>query len=139
MISCRSRNDGTRRIPLQRANPRCIFVKKGGPFMPTRLLKTINLVEGVSAPNLTLPEMKLIVTVEIDSELQKLIDGGKKGLRWAQLQDAADKYVKPAKDVIKAELKKLDEKVPTLSGKERDDFLKTTEAMLKKVAIGQEQ
>jgi hypothetical protein len=52
--------------------------------MGTRLLKKINLLDGInpaSFKNLSVPDMTLVVTMEIDGELEALIDKGKEGLR----------------------------------------------------------
>src|SRR5581483_5374463 len=70
--------------------------------------------------------------------LKTLIDKGKEGLRWQQLEDAATDYVEPAIKTIKEEIETLDKKIATLSEKDRQDMLKTTNQVLKQVAIGQE-
>ena len=82
--------------------------------------------------------MTLVVTVEIDDTLKGLIDKGKEGLRWQQLEDAATSYVEPAIKTIEEEIEKLDAKIGTLSEKDRQDMLTTTNQVLKQVAVAQE-
>jgi hypothetical protein len=109
--------------------------------MGTRLLKKIDLLQGVSKAslkNLTLPDMELTVLVEIDKELEALIDKGKEGLRWQQLADAADAYVAKPKKTIAEELKLLNDKVETLSKADAERMVETTAKLLKQIAVAQE-
>ena len=106
--------------------------------MPSRKLIDIDLVEGVKVKHLDLPDMKLTVLVEVDSELQELINKGKEGLRWAQLADAAEAYTKDAKKTIKEELERFDGVVATLDEDARAKKLAEVKSALKQVAAGQE-
>jgi len=109
--------------------------------MGTRLLKKIDLLRDVDKAklkNLVIPDMQLTVVMEIDKELEALIEKGKEGLRWQQLIDAADAYVDKPRKIIAEELKKLNDKVATLSKVEAERMVATTEKVLKQVAAGQE-
>lgn len=106
--------------------------------MPSRKLIDIDLVEGVKVKHLDLPDMKLTVLVEVDSDLQELINKGKEGLRWGQLADAAEAYTKDAKKTIKEELEKFDGVVATLDENARAKKLAEVKSALKQVAAGQE-
>ena len=106
--------------------------------MGTRKLVTIDLAEGIKVKHLVIPDMKLIVTVEVDSALQELIDKGKEGLRWSQLADAADDYTDKAKKIIKEELVKFDSIVATLSEVDRKKKVAEIQSVLKQVAAAQE-
>ena len=110
--------------------------------MASRLLKKIDLLDGVSKsrfPNLSVPDMMVTVTFECDDALEKLITKGKEGLRWQQLQDAADDAAAPVKKVIAEELKRLNEKVATLSLPEAEEMVAATAHSLKNAAAAQEQ
>ena len=107
-------------------------------IMPSRKLVDIDLVEGVKVKYLDLPDMKVTVLVEIDSDLQDLINKGKEGLRWAQLADAAENYTKDAKKTVKEELERLDGVVATLDEDARAKKIAEVKSVLKQVAAGQE-
>jgi len=100
-------------------------------------LREINLLQGVTAKNLTLPPMRFEISVEIDDLLAKLIKDGKESLRWQALQDAAEKAAEPVKKIIKEEITRLDAKVKTLSAAERTDMVDTVNKTLKQIGEAQ--
>lgn len=104
--------------------------------MASVTILTMDLKKGVTAVNLTLPEMLVEVGLELDKELLELAKAGKEGVRLERLGDAARTYLQNVQKIVKEEVTRLDAKVVTLTQEERQKMIETTNHALRNAVLG---
>ena len=107
--------------------------------MARELLFVRDLAKDLPVRNLRLPQMKVEVTIEADEKLLQMAKRGEEGFHLALLADAASAYLDPIQNIVRAEVTRLDAKVPTLSADAAREMVETTNATLKNAARGTEQ